>query len=131
MQEILDVFQMKDCNPISTPTKFNLKLNKDHEGKKMDNTLYKLIVGSLVYLNVTRPDIMYSLSVISRYMESPIEMHLLAAKRIFHYLQGTKDFELFYKEGKRLYLFKFTNNDYVGDQDDRKSTSGYIFMVSI
>ncbi|KAG6488357.1 hypothetical protein ZIOFF_049600 [Zingiber officinale] len=99
VQEILDRFQMKDCNPVSTPTEFGLKLNKDHEGKKVDSTIYKQIVGSLMYLTATRPDIMYSVSLISRYMENPTEIHLLAAKRILRYLQGTKDFGLFYKKG--------------------------------
>ncbi|XP_057982378.1 uncharacterized mitochondrial protein AtMg00810-like [Malania oleifera] len=89
VQDILDRFRMKDCNLVSTSTEFGLKLNKDHEGKKVDNTLYKQIVGSLMYLTVTRPDIMYSVSLISRYMENPTEMHLLASKRILHYLQGT------------------------------------------
>ncbi|KAG6480327.1 hypothetical protein ZIOFF_063827 [Zingiber officinale] len=98
VQEILDRFQMKDCNPVSTPTEFGLKLNKDHEGKKVDSTIYKQIVGSLMYLTATRPDIMYYVSLISRYMENPTEIHLLAAKRILRYLQGTKDFGLFYKK---------------------------------
>lgn len=129
VQDILDRFRMKDCNPVSTPTEFGLKLNKDHEGKKVDSTLYKQIVGSLMYLTATRPDIMYYVSLTSRYMENPTEMHLLAAKRILHYLQGTRDFGLFYKKGEKLELFGFTNSDYAGDQDDRRSTSGYIFML--
>ena len=129
VQDVLDRFQMKDCNPVSTPTKFGLKLNKDHEGKKVDSTLYKQIVGSLMYLTATRPDIMYSVSLISRYMENPTEIHLLAAKRILRYLQGTRDFGLFYKKGEKSGLFGFTDNDYVGDQDDRRSTLGYVFML--
>lgn len=100
---------------MSTPTKFSLKPNKDREGKKVDNTLYKQIVVNLMYLIATRLDIMYFVSLISRYVENPIKMHLLVAKRIFHYLQWTKDFGLFYKKGKRLWLFEFTNNDYAGD----------------
>lgn len=129
VQDILDRFKMQDCNPVSTPTEFGLKLNKDHDGKKVDNTLYKQIVGSLMYVTATRPDIMYSVSLISRYMESPIEMHLLAAKRILRYLQGTKDFGMFYKKGKKLELFGFSDSDYAGDQDDRRSTSGYAFLL--
>ena len=121
---------MKDYNPVSTPTKFGLKLNKDHEGKKVDNTLYKQIVGSLIYLIATRPNIMYYVSLISRYMENPTEMHLLAANRILRYLQGTRDFGLFYKKGEKLELFGFTDSDYAGDQDDRRSTSGYVFMLA-
>ena len=121
---------MKDYNPVSTPTKFGLKLNKDHEGKKVDNTLYKQIVGSLIYLIAARPNIMYYVSLISRYMENPTEMHLLAANRILRYLQGTRDFGLFYKKGEKLELFGFTDSDYAGDQDDRRSTSGYVFMLA-
>ncbi|KAF7150925.1 hypothetical protein RHSIM_Rhsim02G0113200 [Rhododendron simsii] len=129
VQEILDRFQMKNCNSVSTPTEFGLKLTKDHDGKKVDSTLYKQIVGSLMYLTATRPDIMYSVSLISRYMENPTELHLLVAKRIFRYLQGTWKFGLFYKKGERSDLRGFTDSDYAGDQDDRRSTSGYVFML--
>jgi hypothetical protein len=71
VQDILDRFQMRDCNPVNTLTEFGLRLNKDHERKKVDNTLYKQIVSNLMYLIGTRPDIMYSVSLISRYMENP------------------------------------------------------------
>ncbi|KAL9369366.1 hypothetical protein Peur_040565 [Populus x canadensis] len=72
---------------------------------------------------------MYAVSLISRYMENPKEIHLLAAKRIFRYLQGTADFGLLYKKGEHSDLMGFTDSDYAGDQDDRKSTSGYVFML--
>lgn len=74
---------MKNCNSVSTPSEVGLKLIRDLEGKKVDNTLYRKIVGSLMYLTATRPNIMHVVSLISRYMECPKEMHLLAAKRIF------------------------------------------------
>ena len=112
-------------------TEFDLKLNKDNEGNKVHNTLYKQIVGSLMYLTVTRPDIMYSVSLISRYMENPTEMHLLTAKRILRYLQGTKDFGLFSKKAEKMELVGFADNNYAGDQDDRRSTSGFVFMLGI
>ncbi|KAK2968675.1 hypothetical protein RJ640_001578 [Escallonia rubra] len=129
VQEILDRFQMKNCNSVSTPTEFGLKLSKDQGGKQVNSTLYKQIVGSLMYLTTTRPDIMYSVSLISRYMENPTELHLLAAKRIFRYLKGTIDFGLLYKKGEKSYLIGFTDSDYAGDIDDWKSTSGYAFML--
>lgn len=122
---------MKDCNPVNTPSEFGLKLNKDNGGKKIKDTLYKEIVGSLMYLTATRPNIMHVVSVISRYMECPTEIHLLAAKRIFRYLQGTKECGLFYKKGEKSYLFGFTNSDCAGDSDERKSTSGYVFIMGI
>lgn len=82
-----------------------------------------------MYLTTTIHDIMYSVSLISRYMENPIEMHLMATKRILRYLQGTRDFGLFYKKGEKSDLTSFTDSDYAGDQDDRKSTSGYALML--
>ena len=89
---------MKDCNPVLTPTELGLKLTKHGAGKMVNATLYKQIVGSLMYLTSTRPDIMYAVSLISRYMENPSEVHLLAAKRIFRYLKGTTDFGIMYKK---------------------------------
>ncbi|XP_049394795.1 secreted RxLR effector protein 161-like [Solanum stenotomum] len=120
---------MKNCNPVDTLVEFGLKLNKVGRGDMVDNTLYRQIVGSLMYLTATRPDIMYVVSFISRYMESPAEIHLLAAKRILPYLQGTKDFGLFYKKGEKSDLIGFADSDYAGDQDDRKSTSGYVYLL--
>ena len=80
-------------------------------------------------MTATRLDIMYAVSVISRYMECPIEIHLLDAKRILRYLQGSKEFGLFFKKGEKSDLFGFTDSDYAGDSNYWKSTSGYVFML--
>ena len=106
-----------------------MKLIKDPEGRKVDNTIYKQMVGSLMYLTATRPYIMHVVSLISMFMECPKEIHLLAAKRILRYLKGTASYGLLYKKGGKKYLFGFSDSDYVGDLDDRKSTSGYAFML--
>ncbi|RVW50977.1 Retrovirus-related Pol polyprotein from transposon RE1 [Vitis vinifera] len=126
--EILDRIQMKDCNPVNTPSEFGMKLNKDNGGKNV-MTLLQTNSGEFNVLTATRPDIMHVVSVISIYMECPTKIHLLAAKRIFRYLQGTKEFGLFYKNGEKSDLFGFTDSDYAGDLDDRKSTSGYVLMM--
>ncbi|KAF2310020.1 hypothetical protein GH714_006271 [Hevea brasiliensis] len=81
-QEILERFQMKNCNFVSTPMEMGLKLVKEPDGRKVDSTLDKQIVGSLMYLTTTRPAILHAVSLINRYMEHPKEIHLLAAKRI-------------------------------------------------
>ena len=81
-----------------------------------------------MYLTPTRPDIQDSVSLISRYMENPTELHHLDAKRILRYLQGTRDFGLFYKKGEKSSMIGYIDSDYVGDQDDRKSTSSYVLM---
>ena len=93
---------MKNCNPVDTPVDFGSKLNKVGRGDMVDNTLYRQIVGSLMYLIATRPDIMYAISLIIKYMESLAEIHLLAVKSILRSLQGTKDFCLFYKKGENM-----------------------------
>ncbi|CAL5331079.1 unnamed protein product [Camellia sinensis] len=130
VQEVLERFQMLKCNPVGTPTEIGLKLTSDTDGERIDNTFFKQIVGSLMYLTSTRPDIMHAVSLISRYMENPTEMHLKAAKRIFRYLKGTSDFGILYKRGEKQSFFGFTDSDYAGDIDDRKSTSGNVFLMS-
>ena len=77
-----------------------------------------------MYLTATRPDIMHVVSMISRYMECPTEIHLLATKRICRYLQGTKEFMLFYKNGEKSNLFGFTDSDYAGDSMIEKAYLG-------
>ncbi|XP_038896261.1 secreted RxLR effector protein 161-like [Benincasa hispida] len=75
------------------------------------------------------PDIMYVVSLINMFMESPTELHLLAAKRILHYLKGTPGLGILYQKGEKLNLVGFNDSDYAGDLHDRKSTSGYVFML--
>jgi len=82
-----------------------------------------------MYLTATRPDIMYAVCLISRYMEKPTELHLKAAKRVFRYLKGTTDFSIFYKKNEGSIMSGFTDSDYAGDLDDRRSTSGHVFMM--
>ncbi|CAL1361578.1 unnamed protein product [Linum trigynum] len=127
--EVLEMFQMHQNNPAATPAVVGLKLHKDQGGKLVDSTMYKQIVGSLMYLTATRPDIMYAMSLISRYMENPIELHLLEAKRILRYLQGKRSLGMFYKKEGKTPLLGFTDSDFAGDMDDRKSTSGYVFIM--
>ena len=77
---------MKNCNSVSMPFEVDLNLIKNPEGKRVDSILFKQIVGSLMYLTVTRPNIMHAISLFSIYMECLRETRLLAAKRILQYL---------------------------------------------
>lgn len=107
---------MMNCNSVSIRlTKFGFKLNQDHEIKKNDDTLYKQIIESLMYLTSTRPDIKYSMNLVSRYMENPTKFHLLIAKRILWYLKYTMNYDLFYKKEEKSNLIDFIDSDYVGD----------------
>ncbi|CAL8169005.1 unnamed protein product [Prunus armeniaca] len=118
-QEVLERFHMKNCNLVGTPTEPGLKLSSDLDGERVDSTYFKQIVGSLMYLTATQPDIMYAVCLISRYMERQTELHLRATKRVFRYLKGTIDFGIFYKKNGGPILTGFTDSDYAGDLDDR------------
>jgi hypothetical protein len=96
----------------------------------IDSTVYKQMVGSLMYLTATRPDLMFSVSLINRYMERPTDSHFQAAKRILRYIKGMTGFGIFYKKGGSEELVGYSDSDYAGDQNDRKSTSGYAFLMN-
>lgn len=83
-----------------------------------------------MYLTVTRPDLMYGVCFISRFMENPREEHMQLAKRILRYVKGTYGFGLFYEKGNGKELQVFTDSDYAQDTEDRKCTSGYACILS-
>ena len=87
---------MNDCKPISTPVECGVKLSKHDEGEDIDPTFFKSLVGSLRYLTCTRPDIIYVVGLVSRYMENPKTTHFKAAKKILRYIKGTTNFGLLY-----------------------------------
>lgn len=119
---------MANCKEIGTPLEPGMKLCKDINGVAVDNSFYKQLVGSLMYLTLTRPDLVYGVSVISRYMDIPTKMHLNAAKRILRYVKGTINYRVFYNSQGGSDFVGFIDSDYAGDIDDRKSTSGHVFM---
>ena len=127
--EILGRFGMDKSNPVKNPIVPGTKLSKDEAGTKVDETLFKQVVGSLMYLTATRPDLMYGVSLISRFMSCPTESHWLAAKRILRYLKGTTELGIFYKKNGCTNLVAYTDSDFAGDLDDRRSTSGFAFLL--
>ena len=128
-KEILKKFKMDDCKPISTPIECGIKLSKDDEAEKVDPTLFKSLVGSLRYLTCTRPDILYATGLVSRYMETPTTTHFKSAKRILRYLKGTINFGLFYSISADYKLVGYSDSDWAGNIDDRKSTTGFVFFM--
>ena len=95
----------------------------------MDNLLYRQLVGILLYLTHSQPHLEYYVSFVSRYIQQPCEIHWKASKRILHYVQGTKHFEVHYGVGSPLKLVGFTNSDWDGDPIEKNSTSSYVFMI--
>jgi hypothetical protein len=129
-REVLGRFGMEHSNAVQNPIVPGCKLTKNEENAKGVNTTeYKQLVGSLLYLTATRPDLMYAVGLVSRYMERPTEMHLQAVKRILRYLRGTTEFGIIYRKGDEGQLRAYADSDYAGDVDDRKSTSGFVFML--
>ncbi|KAL5537821.1 hypothetical protein UlMin_043514 [Ulmus minor] len=128
-REILKKFKMNDCKPISTPVECGVKLSKHDEGESVDPTFFKSLVGSLRYLTCTRPDILYAVGLVSRYMENPTTTHFKTAKRILRYIKGTIDFGLLYSFSNDYKLVGYSDSDCGGDIDDRKSTSGFVFFM--
>ncbi|GAA0176229.1 transmembrane signal receptor [Lithospermum erythrorhizon] len=130
-ETILKRFGMTECNVVSTPIATGVKIDQDRSGKQVNETQFKQMVGSLMYLTSTRPDIMYATCLISRYMSCPTELHLQVAKRIMRYLKGTTQLGIYYqKSSETPGLQAYTDSDYAGDYDDRKSTSGYAFILN-
>eukprot|EP00253_Pinus_taeda_P029362 PITA_29362 len=129
VNEVLGRFNMQECKAAITPTVMGLKLSKEDSSKDFDPSLYKSIVGNLMYLTATRPDIIFVVSLISKFMERPKEAHWQVAKRILRYVNGTKRFDILYTVSECSDLVGYTNNDWAGSVDDRKSTSGYIFHM--
>ena len=107
----------------------NAKLTNDPLGKSVDVTLYKSMIGCLLYLTAIRPDIAFSVGVCSRFQSNPKVSHLNAVKRIIKYVGGTCNYGLFYSKEFNLSLASFSDSNWAGNADDRKSTTGGCFYV--
>ena len=89
-------FGLDSASPVKTPMSPNVKLTVDLLGKSVDSSLYRSMIGSLLYLNASRPDISYSVGVCARYQANPKEFHMIALKRIIKYVKSIVDFEVWY-----------------------------------
>ncbi|GKV30776.1 hypothetical protein SLEP1_g39556 [Rubroshorea leprosula] len=123
-KELLKKFGMEKAKPQPTPMSSTLKLDKDEQGKPFDQKLFRSMIGSLLYLTASRPDIMFSVCLCARFQSCPKESHFTALKRIFRYLIGTQNLGLWYPKGMNFDLIGFSNADFAGSKIDRKSTSG-------
>ena len=129
--KMLEKFGQEDAKVVATPSDVNVKLSKDDGlSKPVDQTEYQSMVGSLLYAAMgTRPDIAQAVGAVSKYNSCPNEAHLTAVKRILKYLKGTVDLALkFQKTNERLY--GYSDADWAGDTDDRRSTTGNLFILA-
>ena len=128
-REILEAFKMLECKPLLTPMEPNNKL-RTGEGKDLEDTrMYRQLVGSLLYLTLTRPDISYAVGVVSRHMQNPKKPHLEAVKRILRYVKGTLDYGILYQKGGECQVVGYCDADYAGDCDTRRSTTSFVYSI--
>jgi len=122
--DMLKKFDMEKAKPIKTPMPTNGHLDLDEKGKAVDIKVYRSMIGSLLYLCASRPDIILSVCMCARFQANLKECHLVAVKRILRYLVYTPNLGLWYPKGSKFNLLGYSDSDYAGCKVDRKSTSG-------
>ena len=123
IRDLLKRFNMEEAKTMKTPMSSSIKLDKDEKGKSIDSTMYRDMIGSLLYLTASRPDIMYSVCLCARFQSYPKESHLSTVKRIFKYLKEIMDIGLWYPKNDNFELIGFSNVDFSVCKVERKSTS--------
>ena len=122
-------FGLDNAAHSRTPMAANAKLTNDPSSESVDVTLYRSMIRCLLYLTASKLDIAFSVGVCSRLQSNPKVSHLNAVKRIIKYVGGTCDYGLFYSKESNLSLASFSDSDWAGNADDRKSTTGGCFYV--
>ncbi|MCH90612.1 putative gag-pol polyprotein [Trifolium medium] len=122
-------FGLESAGHKKTPAPTHLKLTKDDQGVSVDPSMYRSMIGSLLYLTASRPAIAFAVGVCARYQADPKASHLLQVKRILKYVSGTCDYGLMYTHGGGSNMVGYCDADWAGSADDRKSTSGGCFFL--
>jgi len=128
-RELLKKFNMENCKEAFTPIATGCYLDTDETRVDVDQTKFRQLIGSLLYLTASRPDIMFSVCLCTRFQAKPKESHYVAAKRILKYLKGTIEVGLWYPSEITLNLVGYSDSDFVGCKVDRKSTSGTCHLL--
>ena len=112
IKEMLKKFRMEYCAPVSTPMVTGCKLSKDDESLEANQTLYRSMIGNLIYVMASRPDIMQAVGLVAWFQATPKEAHVQAVKIIFKYLKITLDFDWWYSRGEYFTLIVYANVDF-------------------
>jgi hypothetical protein len=129
VKDLLEIYGMIECKSLTTPMEPNAKLRAG-EGKNLDDTtMYRQMVGSLIYLTLTRPDITYVVGVASHHMQNPKKPHLEVVKKILRYVKSTLDYDILYQKDGVCQITGYCDADYARDCDTRRSTTGYVFSL--
>ena len=122
-------FGLESASSVRTPISQNVKLAIDLLGKSIDLSLYRSMIGSLLYLTASRLDISYNVGVCARYQANPKESHMIAFKRVIKYVKTIADFGVWFNKDTNDVLAGYSDTDWVGNVDDRKSTLGGCFYM--
>ena len=125
----MKVFGSESASFVRTPMSPNVKLTVHLLGKSVNSSLYRSMISSLLYLATSRSDISYSVGVYARYQANPKESHITTLKRIIKYVKTTAEFGVWYNKDTKDVLARYSDADWAGNADDRKSTSGGCFYV--
>jgi hypothetical protein len=128
-REILGKFHMEGCKPMDTPLPGNWRKEDATYGEVVDATVYRQLVGSLMYLVKRRLNIFYAVNRLSQAMVKPTKLFWKAGKNVLRYLRGTSEYGLWYRQIDEVNLHGFTDADWAGSPTDRKSTSRGIFSI--
>ena len=129
IQKLLDKFQMRGCNSTRLPIDPKMQLSCSMGTPKTNLGQYRSLVGSLIYLSHTRPDISYAVSSLARYMQDPETAHLQAAKKVLRYLSGTEDHGILLDSSSDATLYSYADVDWGKDIDTRRSISGTLHRI--
>ena len=124
VRDLIKKYGLEDASIAKTPMATATKLDQDDPGKCVDITSFRGMIGSLLYLTASIPDIMFSTCLCARFQANPKESHLIVMKWIFRYLRGTSNIGIWYPKGTCFDLVGYTYLDFVGYRIDRKSTLG-------
>ncbi len=117
------------CKPISIPSKQNVKLSVDEGDLVEDTAMYKHIVGSLIYMTITRPNLSYAIGVVNQFMQTPQKPHLDVVRHILRYIKHTLQCGIFYEAKTQVH--GYTDVDWAGNILDRRSTNGFMFLLEV
>jgi hypothetical protein len=121
-KDLMKKFNMAELKPVSTPTSSSTSLGLDEDGEAVDQREYKSMIGSLLYLIVTQPDIQFTVGLCAHFQASPRSSHRTTVQRIFRYLKQTPEFGIWYSASSSLDLVGFSDVDFAGCGIDEKST---------
>lgn len=129
---LLDAFQLSNCNPVHTPFAAGTSFVPNGSVLSVsDTSLYRTMVGKLLFAaNTARPDLAYAASTLSRFIKEPHSNHLAAAKHVLRYVKGTLNLGLVFRQSTSMNLVGYCDSDWAADKNDRKSITGYVFMMA-